>query len=88
NLSGRFDVQINGKRRPNVGRICMDQFVVDLGPGPVDVSVGDTAVLFGSGANGEPTAQDWAVTLGTINYEVVTSPRGRVGRAYVGGTSR
>ena len=88
NLSGRFDVQINGKRRPNVGRICMDQFVVDLGPGPVDVTVGDTAILFGSGANGEPTAQDWAETLGTINYEVVTSPRGRVGRVYAGGTSR
>ena len=32
-LGGRLDVLINGKRRPGVGRICMDQFVVDLGPG-------------------------------------------------------
>ena len=82
-LSGRMSVLINGKLRPNVGRICMDQFVVDLGPGPVDVSEGDDAVLFGPGDAGEPTTQDWATTLGTINYEVVTSPRGRVSRVYV-----
>ena len=82
-LSGRMSVLINGRLRPNVGRICMDQFVVDLGPGPVDVSEGDTAVLFGPGDGGEPTTQDWATTLGTINYEVVTSPRGRVSRVYV-----
>lgn len=82
-LSGRMSVLINGKLRPNVGRICMDQFVVDLGPGPVDVSEGDDAVLFGPGDDGEPTTQGWATTLGTINYEVVTSPRGRVSRVYV-----
>ena len=69
---------------PGVGRICMDQFVVDLGPGPVDVAVGDDAILFGPGADGEPTAQDWADLLGTINYEVVTSPRGRIARIYRG----
>jgi alanine racemase len=86
-LSGRFDVLINGRRRPNVGRVCMDQFVVDLGPGEVDVREGDTAVLFGPGTDGEPTAQDWADALDTIHYEVVTSPRGRVTRVYrEGGT--
>ncbi len=81
-LSGRLQVLINGRLRPGVGRICMDQFVVDLGPGPVDVTDGDEAVLFGPGTHGEPTAQDWAETLGTINYEIVTSPRGRVVRTY------
>lgn len=87
-LSGRIEVQINGRRYRNVGRICMDQFVVDLGPGPTDVTEGDTAVLFGPGADGEPTAADWAELLGTIHYEVVTSPRGRVVRTYRGsGTS-
>jgi alanine racemase len=85
-LSGRIGVLINGRRRPNVGRICMDQFVVDLGPGPVDVAEGDDAILFGPGDDGELTALDWAELLGTINYEVVTSPRGRVSRAYVDGT--
>ncbi|MET0451124.1 MAG: alanine racemase [Mycobacterium sp.] len=83
-LSGRIDVMINGRLRRNVGRICMDQFVVDLGPGPVDVAEGDEAVLFGPGDRGERTAQDWAELLDTINYEVVTSPRGRVSRRYVG----
>jgi alanine racemase len=85
-LGGRIEVLINGQRRRNVGRICMDQFVVDLGPGPVDVVEGDRAVLFGAGRDGEPTAQDWADLLGTINYEVVTSPRGRVRRVYTGRT--
>jgi alanine racemase len=81
-LSGRIDVLINGRLRPGVGRICMDQFVVDLGPGVVDVAEGDEAILFGPGGSGEPTAQDWADLLGTIHYEVVTSPRGRVLRRY------
>ena len=81
-LSGRIDVLINGRLRRSVGRICMDQFVVDLGPGEVDVTEGDDAILFGPGTQGEPTAQDWADLLGTINYEVVTSPRGRVNRTY------
>jgi len=81
-LGGRLDVLINGRRRPGVGRICMDQFVVDLGPGHVDVAEGDEAILFGPGTRGEPTAQDWADLLGTIHYEVVTSPRGRITRTY------
>jgi alanine racemase len=81
-LGGRLDVLINGRRRPGVGRICMDQFVVDLGPGQVDVAEGDEAILFGPGTRGEPTAQDWADLIGTIHYEVVTSPRGRITRTY------
>jgi alanine racemase len=81
-LGGRLEVLINGKRRPGVGRVCMDQFLVDLGPGRVDVAEGDEAILFGPGTRGEPTAQDWADLLGTIHYEVVTSPRGRITRTY------
>ena len=69
------------QRRPHLH----GPIVVDLGPGPHDVAEGDEAILFGSGAAGEPTAQDWADLLGTIHYEVVTSPRGRVLRAYRGG---
>ena len=84
-LSNRIEVSINGRRYPNVGRICMDQFVVDLGPGSTDVAEGDDAILFGPGIAGEPTAQDWAELLGTINYEVVTSPRGRFVHSYIGG---
>jgi alanine racemase len=87
-LSGRIDVLINGRPRRSVGRICMDQFVVDLGPGQIDVVEGDDAILFGPGTQGESTAQDWADLLGTINYEVVTSPRGRVTRTYRGATGQ
>lgn len=87
-LSGRMNVLINGRLRPNVGRICMDQFVVDLGPDAGDVSEGDEAILFGPGADGEPTAQDWADMLDTIHYEVVTSPRGRVVRRYRGASAQ
>ncbi|MGO9926018.1 MAG: alanine racemase [Mycobacterium sp.] len=81
-LGGRLDVLINGRRRPGVGRICMDQFLVELGPGQPDVAEGDEAILFGPGTRGEATAQDWADLLGTIHYEVVTSPRGRITRTY------
>lgn len=84
-LGGRISVLINGRLRPSVGRICMDQFVVDLGPDPGDVAEGDEAIVFGPGTRGEPTAQSWADALGTINYEVVTSPRGRIVRTYTGG---
>ena len=59
-----------------------DAVVVDLGAGPSDVAEGDEAILFGPGTRGEPTAQDWADLLGTIHYEVVTSPRGRITRTY------
>lgn len=82
-LSNRIDVLINGRRYRNVGRICMDQFVVDLGPDGA-AAEGDDAILFGPGTHGEPTAQDWADLVGTINYEVVTSPRGRFVRTYTG----
>ena len=84
-LSGRIDVLINGRLRRSVGRICMDQFVVDLGPDATDVAIGDEAVLFGPGTSGESTAQDWADLLGTIHYEIVTSPRGRIVRRYLHG---
>lgn len=65
-------VQVAGRRVTIAGRVCMDQFTLDLGPeGPVH-QAGERAVLFGTGAGGEPTAQDWAEAAGTINYEIVT----------------
>ncbi|MGQ0839112.1 alanine racemase [Actinokineospora sp.] len=82
-LSGRFEVLLAGKRRPVRGRVCMDQIVVDCGDD--DVYLGDEVVLFGSGARGEPTATEWADTIGTIDYEIVTGMyRPRVTRTYLG----
>jgi alanine racemase len=84
NREGRMEVLLAGARRPVVGRVCMDQVVVDCGDDPV--REGDQAVLFGPGDDGEPTAQDWADELGTIHYEVVTGVHGnRVTRTLVGG---
>lgn len=74
-------VWVAGEQRPIRGRVCMDQFVVDLGDDPADV--GDEVVLFGPGDRGEPTAQDWAEAVGTINYEIVTRVGGRLRRRYV-----
>jgi alanine racemase len=74
-------VLVDGKRRAIRGRVCMDQFVVDLdGDLP---AAGDDVILFGPGSNGEPTAQDWAEASGTISYEIVTRLGGRMTRRYV-----
>ena len=77
NFGGRMRVLLGGRLRPVVGRVCMDQVVVDCGADGGGVVVGDRAVLFGPGDRGEPTAQDWADELGTIHYEVVTGVHGR-----------
>jgi alanine racemase len=77
NRNGRMQVLLGGRRRPVVGRVCMDQVVVDCGPDGGGVTPGDRAVLFGPGDGGEPTAQDWADELGTIHYELVTGVHGR-----------
>jgi alanine racemase len=78
-------VQINGRRFTISGTVCMDQFVVDVGDLPV--AAGDEVVLFGPGADGEPTAEDWAAAIGTINYEIVTRIGPRVPRRYSGGAA-
>ncbi|MDX6312039.1 MAG: alanine racemase [Streptomyces sp.] len=75
-------VLVAGKWRTVAGRVAMDQFVVDLGGDAA--TVGDEALLFGPGDQGEPTAEDWARAAGTIAYEIVTRIGTRVPRVYVG----
>ncbi|MGO3325956.1 alanine racemase [Gordonia sp. (in: high G+C Gram-positive bacteria)] len=88
-LSGKLQIHIGERLFPNVGRICMDQLVVDLGPDGGGVRAGDRAVLFGpaSAADGAPvlTATDWADALGTIDYEIVSRIGSRPERRYTGG---
>ena len=79
---------------PLIGRVCMDQFMVDLGQaegspgtptarsGQVPAAPGDIATLFGSGAGGEALADDWAQAAGTINYEIVTHLGAHIPRIY------
>ena len=80
--SSRAHVLVGGTQRQIAGRVCMDQLVVDLGPEST-AAAGDEAVLFGTGADGAPTAQDWAEACGTIAYEIVTRIGGRFTRRYV-----
>ncbi|MGH3371887.1 MAG: alanine racemase, partial [Nocardioidaceae bacterium] len=81
--SSRAPVLAAGRVRKIAGRVCMDQFVVELAED--DAQAGDPVVLFGPGDDGEPTAQDWADACGTISYEIVTRIGGRMQRRYVGG---
>ncbi|MFT3899444.1 MAG: alanine racemase [Gordonia sp. (in: high G+C Gram-positive bacteria)] len=83
-LSGKLRVRINGRDFPGVGRICMDQFVVDLGADGGGVGEGDEVTLFGTGEGGGPTAREWADAAGTIDYEIITGIGQRVARRYVG----
>ena len=85
---------------PLIGRVCMDQFMVDLGPaqaspgtptarsGQAPAAPGDTAILFGSGAGGEALADDWADAASTINYEIVTHLGTHIPRTYRGHAAR
>ena len=72
----------SGTRVPIRGRICMDQFVVELGAGRV-AEPGDDVIVFGPGDHGEPTAGEWAAWCDTIGYEIVTRIGTRVPRRYL-----
>ena len=76
-------VQLNGARYAVAGRVCMDQFVVDIGD--AQAAAGDEVVLFGDGAGWVPTAQDWAEAADTISYEIIARMSSRLPRVYLGG---
>ena len=75
-------VRVGGRDLAIAGRVCMDQLVVDLGPGAQETE-GERVELFGTGGGGGPTAQDWADAAGTISYEIVTRIGTRVPRSYL-----
>ena len=74
-------VFVDGARAPIIGRVSMDQFVVDLGAQSTAKS-GDWAIVFGDGRHGEYTADDWGAASSSINYEIVTRIGPRVSRIY------
>lgn len=80
-FSNRGRVLINGRSYPVVGRVCMDQSMVDLGP-QTDVRVGDEVVLIGCSGAEEITCDEWARVLNTITYEVTCQINARVERVY------
>ena len=80
-LSNKGEVLINGKRAPIRGRVCMDQFMVDVTD--IDnVNIGDELVLIGKQGNDELTATEMADLIGTINYEITCDITKRVPRVY------
>jgi len=78
-MTNRAQVIVNKKRYPQVGRICMDQFMVNVGDD--EAQVGDEVVLLGEGIS----AHDLAEWMGTNEYEVLTSINARVPRVFVTG---
>ncbi len=77
------EVLVTGRRCPVIGRISMDQTVIDLGPaevGPV-AQAGDQVVVFGPGHDCEPTVAEWAAWSHTIEHEIVTGIGARVVRS-------
>lgn len=72
---------VNGQKAKIVGRICMDQTMLDVTEID-DVKTGDEVIVFGTGQNGEPTADSIAENTDTINYEVVCLVGKRVPRVY------
>jgi alanine racemase len=77
--AGRASVQCQGVRMPIIGRIAMDQFVVDAGDRAVEP--GAPVTIFGAGS-GEPTAAEWADWAGTIPHEIYCGIGSRVPRRY------
>ena len=71
----------DGKRAPIIGRVSMDQFVVDLGA-TSNAQSGDWVTVFGPGDSGEYTVDDWGSASESINYEIVTRIGPRVPRIY------
>jgi alanine racemase len=74
-------VLIGGARAPVVGRVCMDQIMVNVDAVP-EVKIGDEVVLIGRQGGGQITADDAAAWWGTINYDVVSGIMARVPRVY------
>lgn len=78
NLAGVF---VDKKRAPIIGRVSMDQFVVDLGV-TSNAKTGDEVIVFGDGSGDEYTVDEWAKAANTINYEIITRIGPRVPRIY------
>lgn len=80
--SDKGKVIVNGKFVPIAGKICMDQFMIDLTDVP-DVKLGDEVIIMGQDANLSITAEDIADATGTINYEILCAFGQRLPKVYV-----
>ena len=76
-LSSRGHMLVRGRRAPIVGRVCMDQTMLDVGHIP-DVNLEDEVVIFGRQGDESITVDEIAASLNTINYEIVSALTARV----------
>ena len=83
-LSSRGQVLVRGQRHAIVGRICMDQFMVDIGPAGTAYNE-DEVVLIGRQGDQAIRCEDVALAAGTIPYEILVGLNGRIPREYSGG---
>ncbi len=83
-LSNKLDVLINGRYCPQVGRICMDQCLIDVTSIKSTVKIGDRVVIIGEMDGNVITADELAGKANTINYEITTNIQRRVPRIYEG----
>lgn len=83
-LSSRGEVLLRGQRRPIAGRVCMDQFMVDLGPDGTAYNE-DEVVLVGVQGDDAIRVEDVARQAGTIPYEILTGLNERIPRHYIAG---
>lgn len=83
-LSGRFYVLIHGKRAPILGRVCMDQMMVDVTDIP-GVQAGDTVTLIGTDGDETISMEEIAAAAGSFNYEFACGISRRVPRVYLRG---
>jgi len=81
-LTNRGHMLVNGCRVPIVGRVCMDQTMLDVGGVP-EVQLEDEVVIFGRQQDESITADEVASSLGTINYEIVSSLTARIPKVYL-----
>ena len=81
-LSGKFHVLIHGQRAPILGRVCMDQLMVDI-THISDVAIGNKVVLIGQHESERITAEEIAEAAGSFNYEILCGISRRVPRYYV-----
>jgi alanine racemase len=81
-LNGKAKVIVKGEFSPVVGKICMDQCMIDVSH-IKNVSIGDEVILIGSSGDKKFDADDMAEVLGTINYEVICMISRRVPRVYI-----
>jgi len=85
-LSGKAEVLVKGVKVPVVGRICMDQCLIDVTG--IDVKIGDEVILFGSDGTNTISIDELALKLGTINYEITCMISKRIPREYTRGGNK